>query len=416
MLLNGDAVAHHAPGRKGLLLVAVIASAVNLRTAVTSVGALMQELERGLGLTPEQSGLLTALPLLTFAVVGSQVPRLARRLGEDRVIMGAMAAMTLGLIARSLVSSPTLFLLATVLALTGGAVGNVALPAVIKRDFADRVGAMTAAYTTAMAIGQTLAAGLSVPVFTATQSSWRTGIGVWGVLSAAAVLPWLGTRSARRVGATSRRPAAPRTRAVTRSPTAWLITGFFATQSAQVFAVFGWFSIFLQEAGVPADTAGTMVASYSFLFIPLSLVVPLFAARRRTQRVLLIAPSLAGIGGYVGLLVLGSDGAWLWMILVGLANAAFPVVLVLFTTRTRSPESTASLAALSQTAGYLMAGCGPLLIGVLRRFAEGPALPMSFLIGVAVVQVLLGAALCRGRLVEDDLGAGRARAADRPRA
>jgi CP family cyanate transporter-like MFS transporter len=376
----------------------------------------MQELERGLGLTPEQSGLLTALPLLTFAVVGSQVPRLARRLGEDRVIMGAMAVMTVGLVARSLVSSPTLFLLATTLALAGGAVGNVALPAVIKRDFADRVGAMTAAYTTSMAIGQTLAAGLSVPVFTATQSSWRTGIGVWSILSAAAVLPWLWTRSAGRVGARTRARVALRTRAVTRSSTAWLITGFFATQSAQVFAVFGWFSIFLQEAGVPADTAGTMVAAYSFLFIPLSLVVPLFAARRRAQRVLLIAPSLAGGGAYVGLLTFGSDGAWLWIILVGLANAAFPVVLVLFTTRTRSPETTASLAALSQTAGYLMAGCGPLMIGVLRRFAEGPTLPMGFLIGVAVVQVLIGAALCRGRLVEDDLAPEHPPAADRPQA
>ena len=53
------------------------------------------------------------------------------------------------------------FSLVSMLALTGGAVANVLLPSLVKEHFPDRMGAMTALYTTALAIGMTAAAGLT---------------------------------------------------------------------------------------------------------------------------------------------------------------------------------------------------------------------------------------------------------------
>src|SRR5689334_23334579 len=52
--------------RAVLVLVALLALAFNLRPAASSVGPLVEEVERGLGLSSASAGLLTALPVLSF--------------------------------------------------------------------------------------------------------------------------------------------------------------------------------------------------------------------------------------------------------------------------------------------------------------------------------------------------------------
>ena len=88
-------------------------------------------------------------------------------------------------------------MLLSLVALVGGAVANITLPIVVKRDFPDRIGRMTAVYTTALAVGTTAGAGLTVPVGDLVDG-WRFGLGSWALLSALAVLPWLTVLRARR--------------------------------------------------------------------------------------------------------------------------------------------------------------------------------------------------------------------------
>ena len=68
-----------------------------------------------------------------------------------------------GLTGRVLTDSATVFLLLTFLSLAGMATTNVLLPSLVKRHFPDRIGVMTAIYTTALAIGLTAAFTLTVP-------------------------------------------------------------------------------------------------------------------------------------------------------------------------------------------------------------------------------------------------------------
>ena len=74
-------------------------------------------------------------------------------------------------------SSLTLFA-GTILAGGAIAIGNVLLPALVKRDFPTRAGAITGGYTMALQISAALAAGLSVPVAAAI-GGWRGGLGIW---------------------------------------------------------------------------------------------------------------------------------------------------------------------------------------------------------------------------------------------
>ena len=135
-----------------------------MRTAVTSVGAVLDDIEHGLRVSSSAAGLITTLPVICFAGVGALTPKLAGRLSVHRLLVVALVLMTAGLALRATVDNLWLFVALSLVALVGGAVANITLPIIVKRDFPDRIGRMTAVYTTALAVGTTAGAGLTVPV------------------------------------------------------------------------------------------------------------------------------------------------------------------------------------------------------------------------------------------------------------
>ncbi|CAM5381805.1 CynX/NimT family MFS transporter OS=Streptomyces fumanus OX=67302 GN=GCM10018772_64310 PE=4 SV=1 [Streptomyces fumanus] len=64
--------------RRRLLVVAIVLAALNLRPAITSLGALLEEVRDGLGMSGSMAGLLTSVPPLCFAGLRHRRPRLAR--------------------------------------------------------------------------------------------------------------------------------------------------------------------------------------------------------------------------------------------------------------------------------------------------------------------------------------------------
>src|SRR3954467_10245738 len=97
---------------RGLLLigVAIVLTGLNLRTAVTSVGPVLQELEEGLGISSGLAGLVTTMPVLCFAAIGFAGPPLSARFRDSRVLAGALVAMSTGLLLRAVAGSLSLFL------------------------------------------------------------------------------------------------------------------------------------------------------------------------------------------------------------------------------------------------------------------------------------------------------------------
>ena len=156
---------HGEPDRRHgwLLVAALVLTGLSMRTAVTSVGAVLDDLQAGLHMSSGVSGVVTTLPVICFALIGAATPRLAHRFGAHLLLVLSLVAMTAGLLARAAVGSIWAFVLLSVLALSGGAIANVLMPTLVKRHFPDRIGRMTAVYTTALAVGTTAAAGLTVP-------------------------------------------------------------------------------------------------------------------------------------------------------------------------------------------------------------------------------------------------------------
>jgi CP family cyanate transporter-like MFS transporter len=374
-----------------------------MRTAVTSVGAVLDALQAGLHTSSGVAGVITTLPVICFAVIGVLAPRLSFRFGAHQLLVVALVLMTAGLVVRALVSSVWAFILLSVLALSGGAVSNVLLPSLVKKHFPDEIGRMTAVYTTALAIGATAAAGLTVPIGDL-GNRWRLGLGSWALLSALAVLPWLPTLRADRPDPNA--AARLSMRHMAHSRTAWVLAIFFAFQSFQAYITFGWFAKFMHAHGVTTATAGAMVAVLTALGIPVSIVAPNISAQRHRLAIHVLSGCL--LIAYIGLAVAPIGGAWLWMVLAGIGGGMFPLALTMIGLRSRTPEMTGALSAFMQSIGYAIAGTGPLLFGVLYGTTHAWALPLMLLfiaLGLSWAAALVAS---RPTFVDDELAASSA--------
>jgi CP family cyanate transporter-like MFS transporter len=387
--------------RSWLLIVALALTGLTMRTAVTSVGAALDDLQDGLHASGGVAGVITTLPVICFAGLGSVTPRLSRRFGSHRLLVWALLLSAVGSALRPIGDSAVWFGVWSVLALSGGAVSNVLLPSLVKEHFPDRIGAMTAVYSTALAVGTTAAAGLTVPIGEVA-GGWRGGVGSWAVFGVLAALPWLPAMRGDR--ARLQDPAEMLSMAaLARSRTAWALTIFFAAQSMQAYIAFGWFARFLDDHGISHGTAGAMVAVLSAVGIPVSLVAP--RVPQRHHRLLLGALGLCNLVAYVGMVVAPTGGAWVWMVLAGLGSGMFPVALTLIGLRARTAAATAALSAFVQAIGYIVAGCGPLLFGALFGATGSWALPMTVLFIALAITLAAAWRATADRFVDDELAA-----------
>ncbi|MER6270081.1 CynX/NimT family MFS transporter [Streptomyces sp900105755] len=394
-----------------LVVVGIVLSAVNLRPAITSLGALLEEVRDGLGMSGSVAGLLTSVPPLCFAVFGVMAPRLARRFGPAAVVCAGMAAVTAGLLIRPYAGSTAGFLAGSALALMGIAVSNVLMPVIVKRWFPDRVGSMTGLYSMALAAGTSVAAAVTVPLTDALGGSWQTGLAVWAGLAAVAVLPWVplvrdrGTAPAPEAEAPGRAGRQQPALRITRSRTAWALAVFFGLQATAAYITMGWMAQIFRDAGVSASTAGLLLAVTMVMGVPLAFVIPRVATRLPHQGPIVIALGICGLAGYAGLYLAPAGGAWAWAVLLGISNCAFPLALTMVGMRARTGAGVAQLSAFAQSTGYLISIPGPLLVGVLYQHSGGWGLPIALMVGLMIPQMAVGVLAGRDRIVEDEAAA-----------
>ncbi|CAM5259766.1 CynX/NimT family MFS transporter [Streptomyces fimicarius] len=396
-----------APWLLRLIAVGLVLAALNLRPAITSLGALLEEVREGLHMSGSVAGVLTSVPPLCFAVFGVMAPRLARRFGAGTVVCAGMAAIAAGLIIRPYIGSTAGFLAASALALMGIAVSNILMPVIVKRWFPDRVGTMTGLYSMALALGTALAAAVTVPLTGALGGSWQTGLALWAVLAAVAVLPWIvlvrdRTPAPGQPGPAVANAAEAPALKITRSRTAWGLACFFGLQATAAYITMGWMPQIFRDAGVSAGTAGVLLAVTMAMGVPLAFVIPRVASRLKQQGPIVVVLGLCGLIGYGGLYLAPAAGAWAWAVLLGVANCAFPLALTMIGMRARSGAGVVRLSAFAQSTGYLLSIPGPLLVGVLYQHSGGWGLPIALMAGLMIPQMVAGILAGRDRTIEDE--------------
>jgi CP family cyanate transporter-like MFS transporter len=400
----------HAPdqplgsrGERALVVVGIVALAVNLRPAVTSLGVLLAEVRTGLGMSASLAGVLTTVPVLCFAIFGLLGPAAARRLGIHRAVFAAVCLMVLGLVWRAAVESVPAFLVASALALAGMAAGNVLLPPLVKRHFPDRIGQLTAVYSVALLGGAALPTLVAVPVAEAA-GSWRWGLAIWGIVAAFALIPWAVLLRHDVHGEAEEHASVPWS-AVLRAPMAWAMALFFAVQSTTAYSQFGWLPAIYRDAGLEPGPASAMLGVLVLVSVPLPLLLPVLIRRLPDQRVVVLAFGLLTTGGWMGLLLAGDTLPWLWATMLGLGSGAFPWTLAMIGLRTRTPAGTVVLSGFVQSLGYLLAATGPLVTGLVYDATDSWTVPLLMLAALGVPMVAFGLVFARPRYLEEGLRA-----------
>jgi CP family cyanate transporter-like MFS transporter len=347
------------------------------------------------------AGVVTTLPVLAFAIFGSIAPWCARVIGIHRVMLMALVLATAGQLGRAATDSAALFIAASVPALAGMATANVLLPSLVKLHFPDRIGRLTAVYTTMLAVGMTTASAATVPLAEA-GGTWRFGLAGWGATAAIAALPWIGlVRHDVRPQMRGRSGLGSGT--VGRTRLGWLMATYFGIQSLLAYAVFGWLPEIFRDAGFSAREAGLLLALTMAWGIPTSLVLPGMAVRRESQASIVVTLSTSYLVGFVGLIAWPHAGAVAWATLIGLGTGLFPLALVLIPLRTETADGTAALSGFTQSVGYLIAGLGPFMMGFVYDATGSWTVPLTILTILVLPLALTGLALSRPQTLEDKL-------------
>lgn len=350
-----------------LLLLGLILVVLNLRPALSSMAPVLGQVSDGLGLSAAQAGLLTTLPVLCLGLFAPLAPMLARRLGSERVVLGILGTLAVGIVLRSVLGTTGLFLGSLLAGASIGIIG-VLLPGIVKRDFPQHAGTLTGVYTMALCLGAAMAAGATVPLAHALGDNWAPALGFWMLPAVLAMLVWLPqARNGHGV-----HKVAYRVRGLWRDPLAWQVTLYMGLQSSLAYIVFGWLPSILIGRGLSPTQAGLVLSGSVIMQLFSSLAAPWLATRGRDQRLAIVVVMLVTLCGLFGCLYAPLSGLWGWAVLLGLGQGGtFALALTLIVLRSRDAHVAANLSSMAQGVGYTLASMGPFAVGLVHDLTGG---------------------------------------------
>jgi CP family cyanate transporter-like MFS transporter len=398
-----------------LLLGAVLLVAVNLRSTITGIGPLLTQISVDVGTTEAALGLLAAIPLIAFAVVSPLAHILGVRFGISAVVLGSLIALGAGTVWRSLPGTPVNLWAGTIMIGASLAVANVLLPAVIKREFSDRLAVVTSLFTACLSGMGALASGVVVPVSQIHAAEgvlgWRGALLFSGALVPLATAAWLAVWARSRephlgplaAGASDGRAAEPtRPHEVTGGrwgvwgdAVAWQVLSYMGFQAMAFYMMVTWLAPLAHSIGRGEVIAGIDVMLLQVSSLAGSLVVPVLLRGRLARW----TPALIPVLGLLAITGLIAAPALLpgWVVLYGLSSgASLAMSFSLFGLRARTPLAAGRLSGMAQSGGYAIAAAGPVALGLLLTLTGG------WLVPLLLVEVTLAAQLAVGIFVGRD--------------
>ncbi|WP_284746395.1 MFS transporter [Amycolatopsis sp. RTGN1] len=349
--------------------VVIFVLAINLRPAVTSLGAALPDISVASALV---AAVLVALPLWAIGLGGWATPWLCGRVGTHRTVTFALLGLVLSLAGRVL-GGPIPLLAGTALACLSIAVLGTMLPLLANGS---------AAFTLGLGLGST--AGALVTPAVVMSSSWRIALGLWAVVALLAQQVWRRTPG---------EFVSPRTASGWVPATA--LTIHFGLISTVTFLVMGWLPGILRNAGVSPATAGACLAVSMAMGLPMMWLVPGWTRRWTNQTLLVIVLAAPNVIGVTGLLLAPAAAPWVWAAATGLGMGSLAFVLT--TISLRSKGSSLALSAGVQGVGYVIAGFGVLACGWLHTYTSSWRTPLMLVLGILLGQVISGHLSVTGR-------------------
>lgn len=368
-----------------VVLLGLLALAVNLRAGLAGYPPLLETVRGELGVSAGAAGLVQTGAVLMMAAGSFVGAAIGGRFGHERALGAAVGLVAAGSLARGV---PTLAALVGGSLLIGFGIGvaGVLLTGVVKDHMASRAGAVTGGYVVSMMVGSTVASAAAVPLAVAL-GGWSLSLAVWAVPALLAAAAWTPV---------ARRTPRPDQAVAPRPPLPWydgfarLAACYQAGTSLLVYGWLTWLAPYYQSQGWSPVSAGLLLAVWSVAQVPAALLVPALAERRRRWRFwasLMLACTVAGTLGALLVPTPALVGPWPWVVLIGIgAGAGFPLGLAVIAWRTPDAASSAATSGLALGVGYTVAGVGPLLMGLLVDTPGGYPAAIGVLLAAAAAQ------------------------------
>ena len=298
--------------------------------------------------------------------------------------------LTIGIGLRSLSGIETLFI-GTLLIGFAIAIGNVLLPAIIKKNFIHRIGLMTGVYAVSMNLSSAIASGVSVPIASISWLGWQGALGIFGMLSIAAILFWIPQIRHQQNFVKMPSEAKKKSSQLWRSPLAWKITLFMGLQSLIYYAVIAWFPEILQQQGL--TRFGSWMDDFTHAIFNFAIYIYRSDYCWTNGKSTLVGCCYEPYYSRSEYAAYYSETLFLfrlWIIFIGIAcGFSFSLAMMFFEFRTESVDEAAEISGMAQSFGYLLAAFGPLVFGLLRDVTESWTTPLVMLIVASVIFVYL---------------------------
>ena len=383
------------------VLVLVLVSS-NLRSPITSVGPVLNQISNSLHLNNLQSSMLTSIPLMMFASCSVLVSKFSHRFSINRFLLYALIILSFGLFMRVFGSVWTLFTGSVLIGL-GVCIGNVITPGYIKNNFPKQIGLMTGIFAVSMNLTAALASGYSVSLGEWTGYGWRGSLGIWLVIAllalfVVAVELLLNKSRVQQTGTSLVKSDFN----MFKSKQAWNISIFMGLQSLVYYSLISWLPAVLGDYGMPGNEPGWILFVIQISMIPITFVGPIIANKMKDQKAMIVFIFILMLTSVLMFAWLRSEWIYVTAVLLGLSNGlSFSLSILFFSLRTRSSANAIKISGMAQSVGYLIAAFGPAVFGKLHDFDSSWKWSFYFL-GLSITTMFyFGMKAARRKFVED---------------
>lgn len=366
----------------------LIILALALRPAIMSVGPILTSIQQSFGLSYTQASMLTSIPNVCMGFLALLAPFLAKRFGTNSTIIASLVLLGLATALRATVGTTSALLFSTAIIGAGIAIANTLVAGWIKQNYDSRAALFMGLFSTGLSAGALLATSSTLAISNVC-GSWRTGAGVWAILSLSGTLAWLLMARAhptptgvKGTGASVKLPW--------RNSKAWLVALYFGCSQFLSYAVFAWLAPSMLEMQTSTFKPEFLLSGFTLAFTVANFVMGLVAGSAPDRRAWILISTVMTIVGIAGLAFVSSlsPAVFILLIAVGL-GAALTLGLTLPLDHTRSAEEANAWTVFSSLIGYLIAAVGPYGFGALRDVSGAFTVPYVLLFVVSLLMLAL---------------------------
>jgi len=383
------------------VLVLILVSSV-LRSPISSVGPVLNQVRESLDLDNFQSSLLTAIPLFMFATCSVLVSRLSSKFSMQQFLFCALLILGFGLFVRVINTVEGLFIGSILIGL-GICIGNVLTPGYIKKNFPKQIGLMTGIFSVAMSLTAALASGFSVRIGEWTKFGWRGSLGVWVIIAILGLIV-IGLELILNKKNIIQKPLTNEKSHfnIFRSSQAWNISIFMGLQSVIYYSLMTWLPAVLNAYGMTEEQPGWVLFTIQMAMLPITFVGPILANRMKNQQLMIVFICVLMLTSMLMFAWLKAEYVYVSAVLLGLSNGlSFSLSILFFSLRTKSSTTAIKISGMAQSVGYLIAAFGPLIFGKLHELDFSWKLSFYFLGAIILLMFYFGMKAANNRFIED---------------